>query len=161
MFLPQVPTLRFCILVNALCSLGSAVPYPEQVHLSFMGNNSVMAVSWITFEYDSTTVKYGPKSTNITFTAEDSVTEWTFGGITRYSHRAVMRELKPETEYYYQIGSRSFTFRTLAMNSQSYKVCIFGDLGYWHGNSTASIIKNGLAGKYDFIIHVGKYFQEA
>ncbi|PIO68899.1 hypothetical protein TELCIR_09296, partial [Teladorsagia circumcincta] len=35
-------------------------------------------------------------------------------------------------------------------------VCIFGDLGYEHGNSTESIIRNGLAGKFDFIVHVGQ-----
>ncbi|VDL72807.1 unnamed protein product [Nippostrongylus brasiliensis] len=38
---------------------------------------------------------------------------------------------------------------------QTYKVCIFGDLGYFHGNSTESLIRNGLAGKFDFIVHVG------
>ncbi|KHJ85137.1 Ser/Thr phosphatase family protein [Oesophagostomum dentatum] len=35
------------------------------------------------------------------------------------------------------------------------QVCIFGDLGRKHGNSTPSIIRNGLAGMFDFIIHVG------
>ncbi|KIH59774.1 hypothetical protein ANCDUO_09982 [Ancylostoma duodenale] len=44
----------------------------------------------------------------------------------------------------------------MAENPTSYKVCIFGDLGYYHGNSTASIIRNGLSGKFDFIVHVGK-----
>ncbi|KAK5974226.1 Metallophos domain-containing protein, partial [Trichostrongylus colubriformis] len=55
----------------------------------------------------------------------------------------------------YKIGSRTFQFKTLPEDPQSYRVCIFGDLGYEHGNSTDSIIPNGLAGKFDFIVHVG------
>ncbi|VDM53308.1 unnamed protein product [Angiostrongylus costaricensis] len=38
------------------------------------------------------------------------------------------------------------------------QVCIFGDLGYFHGNSTQSLIRNGLAEKFDFIVHLGHYF---
>ncbi|KIH56224.1 Ser/Thr phosphatase family protein [Ancylostoma duodenale] len=37
----------------------------------------------------------------------------------------------------------------------THRVCIFGDLGRHHGNSTASIIRNGLAGMFDFVVHVG------
>uniref|UniRef100_A0A158P899 Purple acid phosphatase n=1 Tax=Angiostrongylus cantonensis TaxID=6313 RepID=A0A158P899_ANGCA len=81
--------------------------WPEQVHLAFHGDYSVMAVLWTTFHYD------------------------------------------------YQIGGRQFSFKTLARNPQTYKVCIFGDLGYFHGNSTQSLIRNGLAGKFDFIVHLG------
>ncbi|KJH48450.1 Ser/Thr phosphatase family protein [Dictyocaulus viviparus] len=55
----------------------------------------------------------------------------------------------------YQIGTRQFSFKTLAANPETYRVCIFGDLGYFHGNSTESIIKSGLAGKFDFIVHLG------
>ncbi|PIO70741.1 hypothetical protein TELCIR_07396 [Teladorsagia circumcincta] len=55
----------------------------------------------------------------------------------------------------YKIGSRTFQFKTLPENPKSYRVCIFGDLGYYHGNSTDSIIRNGLSGMFDFIVHVG------
>ncbi|EPB70983.1 hypothetical protein ANCCEY_09928 [Ancylostoma ceylanicum] len=58
----------------------------------------------------------------------------------------------------YQIGVRRFSFKTLGKDPQNYRVCIFGDLGYFHGNSTASLIANGLAGKFDFIVHLGKIF---
>ncbi|KAK5985949.1 Purple acid phosphatase, partial [Trichostrongylus colubriformis] len=61
----------------------------------------------------------------------------------------------------YKIGSRTFQFKTLPEDPQSYRVCIFGDLGYEHGNSTDSIIPNGLAGKFDFIVHVGNDYMHS
>lgn len=66
-----------------------------------------------------------------------------------------MTGLEYETEYQYTIASRSFSFKTLPKDPASYKVCVFGDLGYWHGNSTESIIRHGLAGDFDFIVHLG------
>ncbi|KAK6047474.1 hypothetical protein COOONC_15021, partial [Cooperia oncophora] len=55
----------------------------------------------------------------------------------------MMRNLQPSTTYYYQISGRQFSFKTMAENPQTYKACIFGDLGYFHGNSTESLIRNG------------------
>uniref|UniRef100_A0A8R1ES86 Purple acid phosphatase n=1 Tax=Caenorhabditis japonica TaxID=281687 RepID=A0A8R1ES86_CAEJA len=55
----------------------------------------------------------------------------------------------------YKIENRLFNFRTLPANLNSYKVCVFGDLGVYNGRSTQSIIKNGIAGKFDFIVHIG------
>ncbi|KAK6013237.1 Ser/Thr phosphatase family protein, partial [Ostertagia ostertagi] len=101
-------------------------------------------------------VKYGTSPSNLPYTATDEgVKKWTSGTSVRYSHKAMMRNLQPLTTYYYQISTRQFSFKTMAENPQSYKACIFGDLGYWHGNSTESLIRNGLAGKFDFIVHLG------
>ncbi|KAE9421605.1 hypothetical protein Angca_004720 [Angiostrongylus cantonensis] len=130
--------------------------WPEQVHLAFHGDYSVMAVLWTTFHYDRMTVRFGTTPSDLRFTAtNDGVKRWQSGSSIRYSHRAAMRNLQPSTTYYYQIGGRQFSFKTLARNPQTYKVCIFGDLGYFHGNSTQSLIRNGLAGKFDFIVHLG------
>ncbi|RCN29142.1 Ser/Thr phosphatase family protein [Ancylostoma caninum] len=163
----------------------SAAAWPEQVHLAFHGDHSVMAVVWTTFQYDKAEVKFGEDPNNLIYTATDEgVKKWTSGASVRYSHRAMMRDLKASTEYCenrlchrgrsimpghfkfshenlvqfyldYQIGVRRFSFKTLGEDPQNYRVCIFGDLGYFHGNSTASLIANGLAGKFDFIIHLG------
>ncbi|ETN75473.1 Ser/Thr phosphatase family protein [Necator americanus] len=115
-----------------------------------------MAVIWTTFQYDDAEVSYGEDPNKLLYTAtHEGVKQWMSGSSARYSHRAMMRNLKPSTNYYYQIGARSFSFNTLPENPQTYKACIFGDLGYFHGNSTASLIKNGLAGKFDFIVHLG------
>ncbi|CAI4222936.1 unnamed protein product [Auanema sp. JU1783] len=143
------------LVLVALACMVRATPVPEQVHLSFRGDFSNMAVSWITFEDDTTVVSYGESSNNLNKVAKGTQEVWEFEGITRYVHRALMTNLKESTRYYYQIKNRSFNFKTLAANPQSHKVCIFGDLGFYHGNSTQSIIQNGLNGKFDFVIHVG------
>ncbi|WKY10658.1 hypothetical protein Q1695_002766 [Nippostrongylus brasiliensis] len=141
---------------GAFAQLVNGAPWPEQVHLSFQGDYSVMGVMWTTFEYDNAAVQYGTSPTNLPFTATDEgVKQWTSGTSVRYSHKAIMRNLQPLTKYYYQIGTRQFSFKTMDKDPQTYKVCIFGDLGYFHGNSTESLIRNGLAGKFDFIVHVG------
>ncbi|KAK5977879.1 hypothetical protein GCK32_006685, partial [Trichostrongylus colubriformis] len=89
------------------------------------------------------------------YTVTGSEKAWHTGDVSRYTHKAVMKDLLADTTYWYKIGSRTFQFKTLPEDPQSYRVCIFGDLGYEHGNSTDSIIPNGLAGKFDFIVHVG------
>uniref|UniRef100_A0A8R1HPZ0 Purple acid phosphatase n=1 Tax=Caenorhabditis japonica TaxID=281687 RepID=A0A8R1HPZ0_CAEJA len=128
---------------------------PDQVHISFTGDMTEMAVTWNTFEPASQYVVYKKVGTAIQATAFESSEKWVYGGITRYRHTATMTKLEYATEYEYNIAGRSFTFKTLPKDPQSYKVCVFGDLGYWHGNSTESIIKHGLAGDFDFIVHLG------
>ncbi|KAK6021165.1 Ser/Thr phosphatase family protein, partial [Ostertagia ostertagi] len=114
-----------------------------------------MNVVWTTFSSDSSTVNYGTSPSSLKFSTTGSQKEWRSGSITRYSHRALMKDLLPSTTYWYKIGSRTFQFKTLPENPKSYRVCVFGDLGYYHGNSTDSIIRNGLSGMFDFIVHVG------
>ncbi|CAA99834.1 Purple acid phosphatase [Caenorhabditis elegans] len=140
------------LLVTKCISEGTT---PDQVHISFTGDMTEMAVVWNTFSEVSQDVTYGKTGSGATSTAKGSSEAWVFGGITRYRHKAIMTGLEYSTEYDYTIASRKFSFKTLSNDPQSYKVCVFGDLGYWHGNSTESIIKHGLAGDFDFIVHLG------
>ncbi|EGT38552.1 hypothetical protein CAEBREN_31844, partial [Caenorhabditis brenneri] len=128
---------------------------PDQVHLSFTGDMTEMAVVWNTFADASQDVSYGKKGSGSSSIAKGSSEAWVYGGITRYRHKATMTGLDYSNEYEYTISSRTFSFKTLSKDPQSYRVCVFGDLGYWHGNSTESIIKHGLAGDFDFIVHLG------
>ncbi|PAV88938.1 hypothetical protein WR25_24377 isoform H [Diploscapter pachys] len=145
-----------CILLAIFLQVAIAASVPEQVHLAFHGDTSEMAVIWTTFYDGLHHVYYGTDVKNMNQVAiETSIKKWTSGSVTRYSHRAKMSNLKPSTTYYYKIEGRVFEFKTLSANPQSYRVCIFGDLGYEHGNSTDAIIRNGLNGQFDFIIHVG------
>ncbi|XGW02519.1 hypothetical protein V3C99_014505 [Haemonchus contortus] len=128
---------------------------PEQVHLAFHGNFSSMGVVWTTFDKEDSIVHYGSSPSRMPYNVTASRKSWNFDGVTRYTYKAVMKGLLPDTVYWYKIGSRTFQFKTMPEHPKSYRVCIFGDLGYEHGNSTASIIRNGLAGKFDFIVHVG------
>ncbi|EYC42359.1 hypothetical protein Y032_0534g3068 [Ancylostoma ceylanicum] len=142
-------------IIFLICAFPLVLSAPEQVHLSFHGNYSTMGVTWITFKSDSSTFHYGNSPSDLPFSAKGSETEWVTGNITRYTHRALMENLLPSTTYWYKIGSRTFQFKTLPEYPEYYRVCIFGDLGRHHGNSTASIIRNGLAGMFDFVVHVG------
>ncbi|CAJ0604363.1 unnamed protein product, partial [Cylicocyclus nassatus] len=102
-------------------ALPLALASPEQVHLSFQGNHSVMGVSWMTFKKDDSDVLYGTTLTNLECTAKGTKKEWRTGDITRYSHRALMQNLRPSTTYWYKIGSRTFQFKTLPENPTSYR----------------------------------------
>ncbi|KAK6751044.1 hypothetical protein RB195_002798 [Necator americanus] len=57
---------------------------------------------------------------------------------------------------WYKIDKRSFQFKTLSEYPGTYRACIFGDLGRHHGNSTASILRDGMSGMFDFIVHIGR-----
>ncbi|CAI5452513.1 unnamed protein product [Caenorhabditis angaria] len=128
---------------------------PDQVHLAFTGDLTEMAVVWNTYEDASQDVSYTKQGSSDQKQAKGSSEQWVYNGIIRYKHKAVMVGLDYDAKYDYSIASRSFTFKTLPKDPSSYRVCVFGDLGYWHGNSTESIIRHGLAGNFDFIVHLG------
>ncbi|EGT42558.1 hypothetical protein CAEBREN_32783 [Caenorhabditis brenneri] len=134
--------LAALFLVLLLCDEVQSLTGPEQVHIAFYTS------PWdISLSYGTSTASMQ----NLTGTTNT----WIFGGITRHSHVVILNNLKPSTQYYYQIENRVFNFRTLPANLSSYKACVFGDLGVYNGRSTQSIINNGIAGKFDFIVHIG------
>ncbi|PIO59098.1 hypothetical protein TELCIR_19451, partial [Teladorsagia circumcincta] len=67
------------------------------------------------------TVSYGTSPSSMPISVSGSEKSWQTGGITRYTHKAVMKNLRPETTYWYKIGSRTFQFKTLPEDPQSYK----------------------------------------
>ncbi|CAI2353740.1 unnamed protein product [Caenorhabditis sp. 36 PRJEB53466] len=141
--------------VFVLCGvLAVVLGAPEQVHIAFYSSPWDISVSWITFDAAEPSLSYGTSAANMA-NMTGTTNSWIFGGITRHSHVVILKDLKPSTQYYYQIESRTFNFRTLPANLNSYKVCVFGDLGVYNGRSTQSIINNGIAGKFDFIVHIG------
>lgn len=49
---------------------------------------------------DKAEVKFGEDANNLIYTATDEgVKKWSSGASVRYSHRAMMRDLKPSTQY--------------------------------------------------------------
>uniref|UniRef100_A0A914Z7I0 Purple acid phosphatase n=1 Tax=Panagrolaimus superbus TaxID=310955 RepID=A0A914Z7I0_9BILA len=80
---------------------------------------------------------------------------------TRYVHTATLPSLSPDTVYYYKVGtadgwSKQFQFKTFpAGNDFKFRVCVFGDLGYHHGNSIPDLMEAAQKNWFDMIIHVG------
>ena len=81
-------------------------------------------------------MKYGTDQANLNMNSADQQIPWVYNGTTRYSHRAILNGLEPETTYCkkelicflninfldYQIEDRKFSFKTMPKNPSSYKV---------------------------------------
>ncbi|KAK9947495.1 hypothetical protein M0R45_003118 [Rubus argutus] len=111
---------------------------PQQVHIT-QGDYDGRAViiSWVTADEPGTSkVQYGTSEKNFEFTAEGTVTNYTFYEYkSGYIHHCHVDGLEHDTKYYYKIGSgdssREFWFITPPKINPdaSYKFGIIGDLG--------------------------------
>ncbi|KAK0428331.1 hypothetical protein QR680_010739 [Steinernema hermaphroditum] len=144
---------------------GLSVPQPEQVHISLTGDLSQMQVTWLTMEPVSGQpyVKYGRLEDDLKYKnpgVKDSFTDNGPQRKVRYVYTAQMTNLKPDTYYYYSVGSANgafskvFKFKTFPQGEFPIKICIYGDLGIQNGQFN-DIIHGKEQGYYDMIIHVG------
>ncbi|XP_023530030.1 bifunctional purple acid phosphatase 26-like [Cucurbita pepo subsp. pepo] len=111
---------------------------PQQVHIT-QGDyeGKAVIVSWVTSDDPGhNSVHYGTSDENYEFTAEGTVTNYTFYKYkSGYIHHCHVGDLKYNTKYYYKIGSgdsaRKFWFQTPPKidPDASYKFGIIGDLG--------------------------------
>ncbi|TKR62171.1 hypothetical protein L596_026165 [Steinernema carpocapsae] len=154
-------TLLFgCLLLSYVTCGGTQ---PEQVHLSLTGNLNEMFVTWVTLSPVPATpfVKYGSSQYTLDRTVIGVASHFSDGGdqkIVRYVYRAKMRNLQPETEYFYKVGStlgysQIFSFKTFPSSNAPVRVCIFGDMGFEGGQFDDLI--NGVNKYYDMVIHIG------
>ncbi|CAJ0582052.1 unnamed protein product, partial [Mesorhabditis spiculigera] len=138
---------------------------PEQIHLALTGDQSEMNVGWVTMGTGSPTyVSYGLSATSLTSKSENSNPKsWTYAGITRVSHNVVLKGLKENTHYFYQISgsSKTYAFKTLPMDGLGVRICLFGDLGLTgvnfqgEGQSIESLLAAAAANKFDMVVHIG------
>ncbi|KAJ4850006.1 Bifunctional purple acid phosphatase 26 [Turnera subulata] len=111
---------------------------PQQVHIT-QGDydGKAVIISWVTVdEPGSNTVKYGTSEKNYDFSAEGTVTSYSFYKYkSGYIHHCLVGGLEYETKYYYKIGegssSREFWFQTPPKIGPDapYTFGIIGDLG--------------------------------
>jgi predicted phosphodiesterase len=134
---------------------------PEQVHISLGEDPSSMVVTWVTFQKASLPIiQYGP-TTALQMKHVGHSNDFTYNGVTRYVHTGTLSNLEPKTNYYYKVGtsqgwSKQFEFKTFpAGNNFKFRVCIFGDLAYQHGNSIPDLQEAAKKNWFDMIIHVG------
>ncbi|XP_028778246.1 bifunctional purple acid phosphatase 26-like [Neltuma alba] len=111
---------------------------PQQVHIT-QGDydGKAVIISWVTpDEPGPSKVQYGKSDNKYQFSAEGTVTNYTFYQYkSGYIHHCLIEGLEYNTEYYYRIGSgdssREFWFETPPKVDRDapYKFGIIGDLG--------------------------------
>jgi len=152
-----------CLLLAFLCQAEQDTK-PQQIHTHVNSDVSLRAVSWVTIDPTaSSTVQYG---------TDDQMTEKVEGesekfinpgdeGRVMYLHNAVIKDLKPETTYYYRVGdpkdgwSDIFSFKTLPEERTALNIAMFGDLGVVNAQTLELLETEAKNRAYDMIIHVG------
>lgn len=119
--------LTFCSVIFPVCKQPccdeSAPLAPEQLHLSFTGNDlSEMGVMWVTLNASASRVQWGAAGGGaFPNSAAGSTSTYTVGGWLGVLHSATMTGLTPGAAYDYQVGdgttwSATRTFSTLPAN---------------------------------------------
>ncbi|XP_057509902.1 bifunctional purple acid phosphatase 26-like [Actinidia eriantha] len=120
---------------------------PQQVHVT-QGDydGKAMLISWVTAEAPgSNSVHYGKSENKYEFTAEGTITNYTFYKYeSGFIHHCLVDDLEYDTKYFYKIGdgdsAREFWFQTPPKIDPDapYKFGIIGDLGQTY-NSLSTV----------------------
>ncbi|UJR10227.1 hypothetical protein I4U23_014440 [Adineta vaga] len=138
---------------------------PEQIHLSYGLDPSLMIVTWVTLtEVNDSIVEYGQldlfdkRATGSVSIFQDSGDEKR----QEYIHRVVLHDLIPGQKYFYHCGSDEYGWSPLfwftAMRNDSnfvVRMAVYGDMGKDNAQSMARLQEETQAGHFDLILHVG------
>ncbi|CAF2391579.1 unnamed protein product [Rotaria sp. Silwood2] len=138
---------------------------PEQIHLSYGSDPSLMIVTWVTLnEVNDSIVEYGQdemfdqRATGSVSIFQDSGTERR----REYIHRVVLRNLMPGHKYFYHCGSDEYgwspVFWFTAMRNDSdfvVRMAVYGDMGKDNAQSMGRLQEETQLGHFDLILHVG------
>ena len=118
----------------AASKTGDNGPVPMQLRLAYAGDTG-MVVSWNTFsQLSRPTVRYGLSPHDLRETAWSTVSV-TYPTSTTYNNHVQLKDLKPDTLYYYQPefsnSTTPYTFRTSrpAGDDTPYSIAVVVDLG--------------------------------
>ncbi|OAY47013.1 bifunctional purple acid phosphatase 26 [Manihot esculenta] len=135
---------------------------PQQVHITQGDyNGEAVIISWVTPDNPgSSKVQYGVSKAKYDFTAEGTVTNYTFYKYkSGYIHHCLLDGLEYDTKYYYKIGdgdsSREFWFQTPPMINPdaAYKFGIIGDLGQTY--NSLSTLEHYMQSEAEAVLFVG------
>jgi len=166
--------LGFCATFFPVCTIPCCLTdtSPEQLHLSFTGNDfSEMGIMWTTLNATATSIvqwQVGDESSQPPFanTASGHTWTYTFGGWLGVLHMATMTGLVPSTRYAYRVGDNAggwssvYSFKTMDPNAGStvpLRIAQIGDAAYDTNSDLTfqSLTQLTLAGEIDFIMHIG------
>jgi len=153
------------LFLSFLLVLCNANGTPEQIHLALTDIPNEMAVSWLTpDDVTSPTIQYGLEASQLTFFANASSTYYVYPPdfyVSGSIHHGVCSNLKPNTIYYYRVGSTDggwssvYQFNTSRILPISF-ICT-GDIG--HSPDSQRVVNDMLATtqkrKIDFLYHAG------
>ena len=155
--------VSFCI-VFYLC-VSNAQNVIQNVHIALAGDNTRMAVSWLTSQptysgfvfYGTTPGKYTMNVTSSIETSYDSEAGW--------NHNIVLTGLSPKTTYYFICGSptwalsNEFNFTTMDTSlstSLPTTIAAYGDLGIDHSEDTiAQLTSRATNNEFGLFVHMG------
>ena len=144
------------------CSFSLARDKIQNVHIALAGDNTRMAVSWLTDDRtQSNIVYYGTVSGSLNMNAtSDSQTYYdTEAG---YNHNVVLSNLLPGTTYYYTCGdptyaiSSQYSFTTMQNSFKPTTIAAYGDLGIDNSDDTISQLLSRTANNdFGIYVHMG------
>jgi len=135
---------------------------PEQVHLSLASSDkSLMGVSWVTLNEESSVVQYGTSADDLSMSNSGiPTTNYNGGNWIGTIHRATMTGLKQGTKYFYRVGDGSsrwsevFDF-TVMHDDDVITYAIIGDIYFDSANTMANVNKLVQDGKVQVVVHSG------
>ncbi|XP_036366285.1 acid phosphatase type 7 isoform X3 [Octopus sinensis] len=136
---------------------------PHGIHIAFGNTTQDIVIMWSSVANCSSSVKYGDTIQNKKYKAEPTTVFFNLtNSLARhYYYHAVLKDLKPNTTYYYSIvNSKMVTpayFKTPPKgNEWSPSFVLFGDLGV-ESRIHPTLTNEALSGKYSAFFHIGDF----
>ncbi|ETL84033.1 hypothetical protein L917_16083, partial [Phytophthora nicotianae] len=149
----------------------NATRVPQQLHLAFAGEEAGtgMTISWTTFVLDKDpmvwlgrTKSKLKKATNVEIETKSYYKDKDYE---LYSYHAAVDGLKPNTAYFYKVGTAdnkhfqsgvsSFTTARASGDKSPFTIAVYGDLGVDDNSVASNKYVNSIVDEVDFIYHVG------
>ncbi|EGZ11263.1 hypothetical protein PHYSODRAFT_519791 [Phytophthora sojae] len=152
-------------------STSDTTKMPQQFHLAFAGKKagSGMTISWTTFDLEEDPAVWIGSSEDELTPVKDATFEtksyYKDKSYSLYSYHAIVTGLKPNTEYFYKVGSASTkkfqsavsSFKTARKSGDDspFTIAVYGDMGADANAVETNKYVNGLVDKVDFVYHLG------
>lgn len=142
------------------------VKQPRHVHIAYGDEVHKMIVTWSSVNFTDSYVVYGLTRTEMNLTQKGSSEKFVDGGsekLSQFIHKVELVNLKPNTTYYYYVGSvegwsTTFYFHSMpAGEDWGPSIVAYGDLGSANAQSLPRLLVDAAQGMYDAVVHVGDF----